>query len=345
MSISLAQAKGLFTKKIVAVYQQSHPATTFLMSFFKETTTSTRDVSIEVERYEELIAEDIQRGADGNFNTFGKSTEKMFTPHLYDERFAITDLAIYETLANSQTIDAEQLALLAQQGAKHLQMSVDKITRSYELQCSQVLQTGIVTSAAGSSINFKRKNASIVDSAGDYWSVTTVDPTASIATGAKFLREVGKMAGDTVNVIMGELAFAAFLKNPIMEKKADIRNYNFGSINEPIRNAVGSSYHGTYSCGSFIANIWTYPQSYKAKNGTTTPYINSKNIVILPANPTFNMAYAAVPKLIGQGNRRGKFVFDEYIDEKKTSHEFAVKSAGLAIPTAVDRIYTQKVLS
>lgn len=345
MAISLAQAKGLFTKKIVEYYQQSAPATTFLMSFFRERVTSTRDVSIEVARYKENVAEDIQRGADGNMNVFGKSTEKMFTPHLFDERFAITDLAIYETIANSQTIDAEQLALLAEQGAFQLNELVQKITRAYELQCAQVLQTGIVTSSIGNNIDFKRKAGSIVDSAGDYWSVTTVDPRRSIEVGAKFLRTNGKLLGDTVNVVMGDLAYQAFENNPIIQKKLDVRNFNFGAVDEPIRNSIGAAYHGTISCGSYKANLWTYPQEYTAKNGTATPYIGAKNIVVLPAAPKFTMAYGAVPKLIGQGNRRGKFVFDEYIDEKKTSHEFAVKSAGLAIPTAIDQIYTQKVLA
>jgi DNA-binding protein len=59
------------------------------------------------------------------------------------------------------------------------------------------------------------------------------------------------------------------------------------------------------------------------------------------------MAYAAVPQLVGLGQApaKGAYLISDYVDMKLAKHEFHIKSAGVAIPKAVDQIVTIKTLA
>ena len=54
-----------------------------------------------------------------------------------------------------------------------------------------------------------------------------------------------------------------------------------------------------------------------------------------------------VPQLpqVGGKVKTGKIIFRDWIDEKNSTHEFHVESAGLPIPEAVDQIYTLQAIA
>ena len=58
--------------------------------------------------------------------------------------------------------------------------------------------------------------------------------------------------------------------------------------------------------------------------------------------PNFNLTFGAVPQLIENGSvpQKGAFLIQDFIDQRATAHEVNIKSAGVAIPVAVDQIYT-----
>jgi hypothetical protein len=344
MSISVTDARSLFTKRTIAVYKEMPVAKGFLRSLFTASEGNQKLVSIEVQRGTEKIAPDVLRGTVGNRLKFTQSTEKMIMPPMYAPYFVANDNDLYDVAIGQQNPAA--IATLADQTAMRIMATRSTIERAYELQCSQALTTGIVTLNNQDNIDFKRKAASLVDTgAGTYWATGTVSPYLQLEEAGNFLRQVGKADGGTFNVVMGSSAFQDFMNNTIVKERADIRSFSLDVISGPLRNAQGGVLHGNVSAGSYRFNIWTYPEFYDNDLGVSTPYIDPKKIIVIPEAPKFELAYAGVPILIGQAPQRGAYVIQEFLDERATSHEIHVKSAGVAVPVAIDQIYTRKVVA
>lgn len=348
MNISTTDAKALFTKELAAIYSDQLKPKTFMRSFFTETEVATKEVSIQVMRNNENIAVDVVRGTEGNRNKWDKTTEKIIVPPYYREYFDLTQLSLYDALYAQPEISAVNFGRFIDQVAEKMNYCVDKIDRSYELQCAQVLTTGIVTLNSDTNIDFKRKSASLVDlGSSNYWADANVDPNTSLETGCKFLRETGKAAGGVVNAIMGQEAFAIYLNNTAVQNRGKIFNYALDQLVQAQRDAVGYSFHGEISVGAFRVRIFTYPEIYTDANGSNHYYVDPKKVILVPEMPKFTLTYAAVPQLLTTGilPQKGKMAFGDYIDERMTAHIYDVKSAGVAIPVAVDQIYTMKVVT
>jgi hypothetical protein len=344
--ISVTDARALFTKKLVSVYLEQPRVTTFLRSFFKVEESLTKEVSIEVRRGFEKIAVDVIRGTEGNRNVFSKSTEKIFVPPLYWEYLVANDHKLYDVAIGMQSEVA--FAELAKQLGVDLFDMQQKIERAIEKQCADVLLTGIITLANGDNIDFKRKSASLFDGSSTPWTDNANDPLIQIADACTWIRQNGKSQGAIFNVIMGSQAKAAFSNNTKVTAKGDLLRINNLDISMPQRNSVGGTTHGMAAAGDYSVRIWTYPEFYTAPNGTSTPYVDPKKIIVLPENPNFVLAFAAVPQLIGKNGeipQKGAYLISEHIDERASNHEIHIKSAPVAIPVAVDQIYTRKVIA
>ncbi len=359
MSVITTQtARGLFTKMLVDVYREMTAPTGFLRSFFPTVETDSKELSIEVMRGTERVAVDVLRGTEGNRNSFSRSTEKVFVPPYFREWFDATDLDFYDKLFGTAQgeIDVITFQGWLTKVAEKLRLLQDKIERSYEVQCAEVLSSGVVTLKNGDNIDFKRKAPSLVALAGgDLWDAgVSSNPIKDLATGARFIRTAGKSTGGIVNVLMGELALDAFLNNPTVIERADIRNFHLDNLSGPQKDATGGVHQGRVSIESWKADIWTYPE-FKDVGGVSTPYLDDKEVIVLPMAPRFKLAFASVPKLFRDTRNaefpefisqvKAAFVIGNYVDQRNDKHVFDIKSAGLAIPTAVDQIHTTKVLS
>lgn len=359
MNISITEALPLYTNKLVAVMSDNLPPQGALSSLFMPTQSWTRDIKTQTERVAELIANDQTRGTSGNSNIFGLSTEKIFQPPYYDEYFDVTQLDGYDQLYAdpSSLISDITLGRFIQYSAEKLMVLQNKIERAYELQCAQVLKTGIVTLVNGSSIDFRRKPASIVDlGSGNYWTnggsnTSTADPFTSLTAAAVFLRTIGKTGDGIFNVIMGSQVLAAYQSNPQVLKRGLEYHWNMDMLTPAMRVALGWTMHGRVSASSWNFDLISYPNFYdQVSGGVLTQgieYLDPKSIYIVPKNPRFVIAYAAVPQLLSTGSQpvASKFVFTNYPDLELMTHKFHVKSAGVAIPVAVDQIYTIKVIA
>lgn len=347
-NISTTDARNVYTKALAAVYRERPMVKGFLRSFFPSVEKGTKEISIEVQRGIERIAVDVTRGADGNRNKFNKSTEKIFVPPFYDEYLDVTELDVYDKLFGNGEISTNAMTNFIETVGEKVGLLKDKIDRAYELQIAQVLQTGIVTLNAGTNIDFKRKAASISVLAGaDLWTAANSNPYETLKAAGEFLREKGKSQGGLFNVIMGGGALEAFLENTTVKERADIRNYGLDVIREPQRNAVGASYHGRVSAGSWSFDIWTYPEIYTTAGNVDTYYVDSNKIIVIPETPRFQLTFAAVPQLVeGVGSvTAGAYKYYDFMDERRATHDFGVKSAGVAVPVAVDQIYTAQVIA
>lgn len=346
------QVRGSFTQAAIARYQDFAQPTSFLKSFFPSRVKSTRFLSIEVQRGTEKVAVDVVRGADGNRNSFSKSTEKIFSPPIYNEYFDMTELDLYDNLFNNQgTIDSGVFRDLTAQAADKMLLIKQKIDRSIELQCAQALNTGIITFQNNDSVDFKRKAGSLVALTGGAWDNNSTDIAAQIQEGCVWLRKNGKAQGGRFNLIMGEGVYEAMLNNTKFQASGDIRRMDLMNIRMPQRDSTGAVSHGEIAAGDYNVTLWTYPEYYDNSSGVQTPYMNPKTIVLLPENPSFVTGFAAVPRLMGDGGSmgiattQGEFVFGEYTDPRKKAHIMEVLSAPLAIPVGIDQIYTRVVLA
>jgi hypothetical protein len=349
MTIATSDARSLFTKMLIAVYKERISPKAFFRSFFRVVESATKELSIEVQRGTEKIAVDVERGTEGNRNTFSRSTEKIFVPPYYREYFDKTELDLYDRLFGSTEIDAAVFSQFIDSVADKLRTLQDKIERAYEKQCADVFLLGIVSLKFGINIDFKRKAASLVDKgAGNYWATGTVNPYNDLEASGNFLRQVGKAEGGILNIVMGSTAFADFLNNPFVKDRQKITTIPLDAIAPPQKQSVGAVLHGEISINSYRGRIWTYPEFYDNSGGVSTPYMDPKKVVVLPENTNFVLGFAAVPQLIDEKNptiKKGAFVIGDYKDERNHKHIQDIRSAGVAIPVAVDQIYTVKVVA
>ena len=347
--IPVVQARALFTQTLIAIFSDMKAPSSFFRSFFKRVESGSKLLSIEVQRNLEKIAVDVERGSDGNRNKWSKSTEKIILPPYYHEFFDMTQLDLYDRLFSaSGTINENTMAEFMNEVARKTAAMRDLIERAYEKQCADVLLTGVVSLNSGVTIDFKRKADSLVTlGAGARWTVSGQSPYDTLESGANFIRQKGKFGGDILNVIMGSSVYNAFLKNDVVTARADNLRISLDQINEPQRKSDGTL-QGRTSAGSYKFNIWTYPEFYDNASNVSTPYMDASKIIILPESPEFVLGFAAVPQLISTGgiaSTKGQYLISEYVDPKKVAHEIDIKSAGIAIPVAVDQIYTAKVVA
>jgi hypothetical protein len=349
MTIQTTDAFGLYTQKVIDAYKEETSTSKFLASFFPALPpTSALEIGIAVRRGSKKIAVDVVRGTDGNRNTFGRMTQKLFIPPYFREYFDQTSLDHYEKMNSVSSVDIGVFAQFVMDSAEKMRELVNKIDRTYEKYRADILQTGILTFSAGAGqIDFKRKAGSLVDltSSGGYWA-TNNDLYAQLQAGAEWLRTNGKVNDFRFSVILGATAMTHLKKNTVFLANQNLFNLRLDNIQTPQARAEGGVFHGTLTAGAYMFDLWTYPEQYEDDAGVSHPYIDAKYGIMLPQNPHFRMAFAGVPQLVGSGQPLvGDYIFTEYVDEKKRTREYHVESAGMPVPTAIDQIYTFKAVA
>ncbi len=350
--ISTTDARGLYTKMLVAVYSERKAPTSFFQSFFTRVTTDTLEVSIEVQRGSMRIAVDVERQTRGNRNTFSRSTEKIFIPPYFKEFFEITEMDLYDRLFLDSEVDSKVIAKFIRTAAQKLRMLQDKIERAIEKQCADVLLTGIVQLRSGDNINYGRKADSLVDSgSGQYWA-NSIDPYAQIQTDCEFIRNEGMIETDVFNMILGANAITDLYNNTAFKARQNLYNLKLDAVAPPQAKSVGGTLHGEISVGPYRVRLWTYQGIYKDEAGNVVKYMESDKYILLPDTTEYTLAFGAVPQLINMdgapkrvGIVQGEFIPYEYIDEEQTTHTYGLKSAPLAIPVAIDTTVTRKVVA
>lgn len=352
--IDLSQAKSIFTNKLQDIYKEKVLPTSFLRSFFEPKESQTKYVSIAVRRGTEKIAVDVQRGTEGNRNTFSKSSEKTYLPAFFEEFLEATEMDFYDKMWNGTgSVEVTTFKMWLDETMDNLEQLIFKIDRAYEVMCKQVLETGIVVLKNGDNIDFKRKAESLIAfSAANDWSIGTVSPYKSIEAGCNFMRTKGKSQGTVYNCIMGSEAFNDFMDNTIVKGRNDLQHINLDSIRKPQR-ISDATLHGEISAGSYKVRIWTYNEYYDDASGDNNPYVNPKLAIILPEKPRFKFMYAGIPQLLGDKGsktglgltgKKGRYHISEHLDTRKKSHQIIVESAGVPVPVAVDQVYTVQVV-
>jgi hypothetical protein len=347
-TIPVDQVRAAITNSMVALYNERPVVKSFLRSFFPTQTATSKFISIEVQKGNEKLAVDVIRGAGSNLNQVTKSTVKTFLPPYFNEEYFVNDLEVYDVAYG--TMNPAQMRNLAADQANAIGKIIDKIDRSYEKQCADVFQTGVIELNSGDNIDFRREADSLVDESSEYWNNNSNDPDLAFERAGKFLRERGKLQsgpGSRYACLMGGKAFQDLLNNPIFQAKHDRIHIDLGGIIPAEFNTDGASYHGFISVGSYIYDLWTYPEVYEDRaTGDLTPYIGLNNMIVTNYKPNFKFVYGMVPQIPGlvvpMTVKEGFYTL-EYLDMKNMNHGQKIMSAGVAVPVAVNQVYTQKV--
>ena len=356
MAITLNQHRANITQTVIAKFSDDKEPKQGLSAFFPSKTTSTKYISIEVERNLQTVAVDVMRCTDPNRNTFSKSTEKIFEPPYYNEMFDFTACERYDvTFAEGNVPTKIDATLLIRSAMTKVKALKNKILRAIELQRSQVLQTGVVQLKNGDSIDFKRKAASLkVLTTTARWSeIATADPIADLTAGMEFLREEGLSGSSEIDVIFGSAALTNFKANAKVQKLLESRREESIRIDMPkFNNVSGMVSHGKVAAGDFIINIWTYNVFYvDPVDNVNKKYIDANNVIMVSEDFVGYTAFAGVPAIMGDnvsGNyvapKEGEFYVRDIIDQQKVSWNFIVSSAPLVVPVSIDRMYTIKTV-
>lgn len=349
VTIQTVDARGMFTKKLVEVYQQRPKPTSFLRSFFPAAPpTDTLELSIEVQRNGEKIAVDVLRGTDGNRNEFSRSTEKIFIPPYYREYWDRNHMSVYEQQFRNTEISSAAFFRLLNSSVDHTMMCQEKIERAYEVLCAQTLEDGILTLKSGDTIDFKRKAGSKVNLTANPWTTGATNVFAQLETGCTWLRQNAKITNFRFNCILGSEAASALFLNTTFLNRQNLFHMNIDTVAIPQKNAVGGVYLGTLTAGPYQVDLWSYPAEYEdpANGNALTAYWDTKKICLLPQNPNFTFGYACTPQLLEPGEQPevGQFIVSEYTDPLKRVRQYHVESAGMPIPVAVDMAYTAQVV-
>lgn len=354
------QARGLFTQKLVTVYKQLPTVQDWLAGFFPARTSDTRYIYWAVRREGEPVAVNVLRGTEGNRNTFSIETDKIVDPPYYREYFDLTQTDLYYRAFNSELVDESVMSDYMAWAVEHLQSLHNKIKRALEYQRAQVLQTGIVTLAQGETVDFKRRAGSMLAyNASRDFSINTVNPFNVIESLCKEIRTFGKAEGGNFLCIMGDSVFNALLTNTIYLERQRTYNMKLDDLRPQLR-VGGAAYHGRIDCGNYTVDLFTYPQYYDtgAPGTTATAYIDPKKLIVIPDNASgadFMTGFGAVPFLPKRGQsgldislpqiQKGQYVVGDYVDERNTAWIMDIKSAGIVLPTAIDKIASATILS
>lgn len=352
MPITFNNHRDTFKKSLIAtIVDRPRPKKGF-EGFFPRERHETAMLAINVMKYGRPVAVDVVRCTDPNMNTFSRTAENLYIPPQYFEGFDVCKCDGYwETFgAVDGNYSGNRLAQLANSSIDKTSFLIDMIERAIELQRIQVLTTGVVTLVNGDSIDFGRKAESMkVLSGAEKWDTATANIIKDIRTGCDFLRTEGLSTSSEVSAIMGADAFENMIANEKFQKEFDLRRIDRSYINVPQMNEVtGMVFQGQISTGDFKVNLFTYNEVYELANGTTARYLDTNTVILLPNDFTGQTGFAANEGFIGEGmNARPVLIKDEYLisdllDTRKASWEIMVKSAPLAIPYHVNRIYTLK---
>lgn len=349
----------LIAKKVVGKFEEKIPVRNGFSGFFKKETTSALMVDVEVQRDNDFIAVDVKRFAEGNHNTYTRSTEHTYLPPFYKEIYDFNRDDVYlKTVAQGVTNNVGINQAISKNALKALTKNKNKILRAIQKQQADVMQYGVVTMKNGDTIDYRRKSESMVDlTTGNYWNEESTDPKKDFTNAMKFLRSEGNSSGESINAVMREEAMNALLANAAMQKLLDSRRIDRGKIIMPqFDNTTGMAFQGQIAAGDFVLNLWTYNEKYKDPETLEDKYyLDRENVVVIPNDFQGKQIYGGLPymRTVIMGGQSVKmpsimekdFLVRAYSDEKTISSSLELTSAPVSVPFTIDKIYTMKVLA
>lgn len=345
------------TSRMLSAYIEQADAPLYFAKRFqspRENFFNGRTVQFDVQREGRPIAvaiSDISTGHRMNKSTL--YTNKEFEVPVFNEAFGINALETLNRQPGDSPFDDPNFKLSAQREfGTNIRRLVNKIRRSVELQCSQVLQTGIVTlkdSASNSiyQVDFgMRANHKI--SVAVAWDNGASTKITDLLTAINRIRVDGKKSG-TMRVDMGQSAFQAWITDTNIRAILDNRRFEMGGVN-PQAQEIGT-FQGYFWIGGSQIEIWTYDGSYDdPATGVDTPYLSPWNVIVSAPGSRWDLVWGGLPRLLPPDPRLDglsigslqspegglALTTNAWTNDEGTAVFGSVGTRVLAIPTAID---------
>lgn len=336
----------------------------FLSSFFgknpdEELVGSVEAIDIDIMRDYEQVAVDVARGGTGvgKVNLLQRYSTKEFVPPLYWLETPITAAMINKRIPGRTPFQPTNAIEAYQQLAVRTQIEQTRmIRRAIEWQASQIFLNGSITwlsPGATQNIVFNRKSTHAVTPTTS-WSNVVALPLTDVQGLCDTIRQDSHIAPDTI--IMGETTVLDFLATTQIKNYLGLWRLYPGDV-KPDNAPAGAVYWGRIAFGSYMLNLYTYPQFYQVvtlnpatqvNTPAASPYITATSAVIFCAKARLVKGWGAVevlpyyedvyrimglPSIPDQVQR--KFVPFAY-DLPPATARVGVQSSPLLIPVAID---------
>ena len=277
--------------------QSEAPANQFLMSLGQVTNVGmvTR-VEFNEQREENYVAGAVEKDTGGNENKSKRYTNRLIDLVDFNEEWSMTATEVQNNLSNKTIYEDPgfQAEAISYVGSQIITL-VKKVRRSAELMSAKILQAGTlpIYKEDGTVLkteDFAPKGAHFFN-AGTAWS-GAADIIGDLSIACGLIQTDGKARA--VNAIMGEGSWLAALKNTNFKDIFDKRNMNLGMISPELQ-STGGIYQGTVAVGSYMLNIWTYPDTYRFIGGSDTKYVPDANVFVIPADSNIRTRFATIP--------------------------------------------------
>jgi hypothetical protein len=347
------------TKTMLAMYNQNRSPETFFASMFGLRTFNSQSVEIDIERTDEDVAIAItDMSQDGRTVSLDRYTNKEFTPPIFDENTPLNSYDMILRQAGDNPFKSPNfLANAAAQTMRAQRHLANRARRAYELQASQVMQTGTATLIDNDgntvfSINYSPKashfpTAGTTAGYGAVWDAATgTTPVADVLKLTNQIRDDG--LADPTTLLFGSLAFEQFLED--VRTRYDTIRINQGEIN-PFRVRAGAQFRGNIELGNYQYDLWTYNARYvHPQSGTKTPYLDPVKVIAMSMDSRRDAAFGAIPKIVEPDQRIRRFIpvrrlsgggmdmfTDGWVSQSGKNISVSVASRGLYIPVAIDQ--------
>jgi hypothetical protein len=341
------------TSVFLETYSDFAAAPTFLTSLARTRRFNSEKVTIDIERDDDdvaIVIESLQDSGRNNVSTLYQNNE--YLPPIYKEVAPLNSFTLLDRRAGQNPhSDPNYAANLALDAAKVLGKMDRKIRRAFELQASQVLQSGVVDlqDSAGVTrytIDYNAKVAHFPTVGTSWVDTANADCLLDIENLAHVVNQNGR--GIPNRLIFGRTAWQNFVRNSKVQAILDNRRIMLGGVNMPT--AVGGAvFMGDIAAGPYRFELWTYPAFYKNPNGgAITRYVEDDKVIMLSDNTRLDAAYGALPYVAGPEQRALQFLparrtadgsdmtWNSWIEPDNTALNVSAGTRPLFIPVAID---------
>lgn len=333
----------------------------FFATFFKTTEedyTNAEYVELDIERSGNKIAPVLKDHRTGGVivddDVF---TEKRFKPPFSCLK---TPIPLYDLMqrqpGESDSADAvgSWFARLVTKVKKALSKFHRMFKEQIELQCAQILQTGVVQLADENGnivydLDYKMKTSHKPTVAVAWADTNNATPLADLEAVCDAINDDGK--SDPAIAIFGRNSWNYAIKNADFKDAVKKDGLNLGQLSPALKNR-GGRYMGYIDIGSYRLELWVYNDSYESfKGSATTKYMHPDKVIVTAAveDLDFRVVFGGVPTA-GMKEPFASVVPAEvtydgfarihnrvWYDENGDTYTAEAKMRGLAIPVSVDK--------
>lgn len=350
----------LSTKRMLAAYlEQSGQKAGFFTSFFQTPERNfhtSAEVTLDIVRSGAHIAPvltDLSAGFNRSENR--KAVNKSFKPAIYGETFGLNSFdAMKRPIGQDPFQDVGFLRAIQEAFTSEMTLREEMIRRGIELQCAQVLRTGVLTlpgptGATQFTLDYQPKSTHAMVAPTADWDETSGTKRLDDVRG--ICNVVADDSGYTPKyLIMGELARESFFKDSEVQNQIRKDGTGIGEQVPPqLRN--GGSYHGRVSVGQYVLEVWSSTKHYLSlTDGTPQKYLGDWEVLVVGENPRLDLTFGAIPRIappdprlsalsigrISSGDAKIDLTTNAWFSPDGNQVMGSVGSRPLAIPTAID---------